>query len=337
MINYTYNSVFAPFFQNFLKLKETMGFKTVKFEYVFKELDLFFQKESVAEPVITKSLVVRWREGKVNESERTLYDKWSIISQFSRYMCHIGYPCYVPHMPKNNHSHGSHIPYIFTHEQIKALFQASDELVMPSNNMESKMFSIPALIRLLYSTGMRKCEAISLINSDVDLQKNLILVRQTKNQQQRIIPICPSLKVVLCQYIHYRNKMPLPDVAANDAPFFIAPNGIRLSKNVMNCWLRKILKASGIGYLGKGHGPRVHDLRHTCAVHSLMAQVKAGADIYCILPILAVFLGHKTMFGTERYVRLTQEMYPEIIQMEESVSSYVFPSISQIKRADERQ
>lgn len=331
MINYTYNSVFAPFFQNFLKLKETMGFKTAKFEYVFKELDLFFQRESVIKPVITKSLVTRWREGKLNESERTLYDKWSIISQFSRYMCHIGYPCYVPHMPKNNHSHSSYIPYIFTHEQMEALFRASDELVMSSNNMKSKMFSIPALIRLLYSTGMRKSEAISLINSDVDLQKDLILIRQTKNRRQRIIPICQSLKVVLSQYIYYRNKMPLPDVAANDAPFFIAPNGIHLSKHVMNNWLRKLLKASGINYGGKGHGPRVHDLRHTCAVHSLMAQVKAGEDIYCILPILSIFLGHKTIFGTERYVRLTQEIYPEIIRMEESVSSYVFPSISKIK------
>jgi site-specific recombinase XerD len=317
-------------------MKESTGFKTVKFEYFFKELDQFFQKESVTEPVITKSLIIKWRDGKVNESERTLYDKWSIISQFSRYLCHIGYHSYVPYMPKKNFNHGSYMPYIFTHEQMGALFQASNDLIMPFNNMASKMFVIPALIRLFYSTGMRRSEAISLINSDVDLQTDLILIRKTKNQQQRIIPISASLKVVLAQYIHYRNMMPLPNVDANEAPFFIAPNGTHLSKHTMSNWFRKLLQVCGIAYEGKGHGPRVHDLRHTYAVHSLMAQVKAGADIYCVLPILSVFLGHKTLSGTERYVRLTQDMYPEIIHMEESVSSYVFPSISLIKRADEK-
>ena len=103
----------------------------------------------------------------------------------------------------------------------------------------------------------------------------------------------------------------------------------------MHDWFRKLLKTCGIPFIGGNHGPRVHDLRHTFAVHSLMQQVRAGADIYCALPILSVYLGHKTLSGTERYVRLTQEMFPDIINLEESVSSYVFPSMPLMKRADE--
>ncbi|GHV57918.1 hypothetical protein FACS1894182_08120 [Bacteroidia bacterium] len=57
-----------------------------------------------------------------------------------------------------------------------------------------------------------------------------------------------------------------------------------------------------------------------------MKQVKEGADIYCILPVISMFLGHKTIQGTELYVRLTQEMYPDIIKQEQSVSAFVFPS-----------
>ncbi len=115
MIDYTYKSVFAPFFRNFLHVKETMGFSTPKIEYILKELDMFFLGKGVEEPIIKKEMLVDWRDGKVNESERTLYDKWSIISQFSRYMCHLGFPCYVPHMPKKSFGPGSYIPYIFTH------------------------------------------------------------------------------------------------------------------------------------------------------------------------------------------------------------------------------
>ena len=68
-----------------------------------------------------------------------------------------------------------------------------------------------------------------------------------------------------------------------------------------------------------------------------MSQVKDGADIYCVLPVLSIFLGHKTLMGTERYVRLTQEMYPDIIEMEQSVSSFIFPSISKIIRTNEKE
>jgi len=335
MINYTFNSVFAPFMQSFLRLKKTMGFGTVKIEYIFKEFDLFFIKENIIEPVLTKAMISKWRSGKVNETERTLYDKWSIISQFARYMCHMGYLCYVPRLPKRNFD--VYIPYVFTHEQMQKIFCASDALTMTYSNMSSKMFSIPAILRLLYGTGMRVSEAVSLKNSDVNLNNDTILIRKTKNQQQRLIPLNTSLKQVLFQYIEYRNRLPLLNVPDAESFFFISPSGFPLNKGNVYIWFKKVLKQCGIPHLGRNRGPRTHDLRHTCAVHSLMGQVKAGADIYCVLPVLSIFLGHKTLMGTERYVRLTQEMYPDIIEMEQSVSSFIFPSISKIMRTNEKE
>ncbi len=337
MINYTYKSVFARFFLDFIHMKGAMGYRTPKIEYILKELDIFFSKESVNEPIITKPLIAKWRSEKYNESERTLYDKWSIISQFSRYMGHLGYPCYVPPMPLKHFNQSSFIPYIFTHGQIQALFEASDRLTMIYNNMDSKMFCVPAMLRLLYGTGLRIGEATSLANGDVDFEKGIILLRKTKNQQQRIVIMTPSLKEVLQQYVYYKWKLPIRHTSDKDAPFFISPNGSAVSKCSFYGWYRKLLRACNIPFIGDNKGPRVHDLRHTFAVHSLMKLVKDGVDIYCALPILATYMGHKTLIGTERYVRLTQEMYPDIIHLEDSVSSYVFPSIALMKRADENE
>jgi len=334
MSNYTYSSVFAPHFEDFQRMKDAMGYKASNMHYVLKEFDLFFQKEEVTEPMITKDLVLKWRKGKVNETERTLYDKWSILSQFARYMCHVGFVCYVPRMPKRNF--GTYIPYVFTHDQMKGIFEASDEFIMPYSNMSSHLFCIPVLVRLLYSTGIRIGEAVALTNKDIDLQKDTILLRKTKNQQQRIVPISESLKKVLLQYIDYRDKMQLPDLSSDGYHFLISPNGYPLSICTARQWFLKLLKRCGIPYVGGNHGPRVHDLRHTFASHSLMHQVREGADIYCVLPILATYLGHKTLFGTERYVRLTHEMYPDVVKMEESISSFVFPSMSLMMRADEK-
>ena len=188
------------------------------------------------------------------------------------------------------------------------IFNAADSLRMPYLSLCSKQFSIPALLRTLYATGMRVGEAI-----DIDLEKSVILIKKTKNQRQRIVPINVSLKEVLAQYVSYRNKMPLVNIENRDVTFFIAPNGSALSNTAIGAWFGKILKKCGIPFIGGNHGPRIHDIRHTCAVHSLMAQVRSGADIYCVLPILSTFLGHKTLIGTERYIRLTQEMYPDCL------------------------
>ncbi|GHT37525.1 putative integrase/recombinase y4rB [Bacteroidia bacterium] len=260
MINYTFTSVFMPFFKDFLHIKETMGFGITKIEYIFKEFDLFFSKEGVISPTVTKELIAKWRESRINDSERTLYDKWSILSQFTRYMCHIGYPCYVPRMPRKKD--WNYVPYIFTHTQMLDIFNAADSLRMPYFLPYSKQFSIPVLLRTLYATGMRVGEAISLKNEDIDLEKNLILIRKTKNQRQRIVPITVSLKEVLAQYISYRNKMPLENIENKNTTFFIAPDGSVLSKSAIGTWFRKILKKCKIPYVGGNHGPRIHDISY---------------------------------------------------------------------------
>jgi len=216
---------------------------------------------------------------------------------------------------------------VFTHEQIQSIFDACDSLtVYDRGNMDSRLFAMPGMLRILYSTGMRVGEAISLLNRDIDLDRRLIVIRKTKNQQQRLIPINPSLYQVLNQYINARNRLPLQNADAKDATFFISPSGLALTQSRIYAWFMKVLKKCGIPHIA-GHGPRVHDLRHTCAVHSLMRQVKAGTDIYCVLPVLSVFLGHRKISGTEGYVRLTQEMYPDIIKQEQSISKFLFPSL----------
>ena len=161
-----------------------------------------------------------------------------------------------------------------------------------TENMDSRLFSIPAIFRLLYGTGMRVSEATSLLNQDINLEKRVITIRKTKNQRQRLIPVCPSLHQMLSQYVEARNRLPLPHVNAMESPFFISPSGLPLNQSRVYAWFRIILRKCSIPHCAK-KGPRVHDLRHTFAVHSLMRQVRNGADIYCTLPILSVFLGHK--------------------------------------------
>jgi len=319
-----YKSVFASYFNSFLQMKQQMGFGLLKFQDVFKELDRFFLATGATEPYITREQITAWNETRINDKARTLYDKHSILRQFCHYMCHLGYECYIHRLPRQNWP--PFIPYIFSHEQIENIFQASNKLTLPHSCMTSVLIAVPCLIRLLYSTGMRIGEALSLKNEDVDLLQKTIVLKRTKNQQERLLPICPTLFEVFMQYKACRDRMPVKGVSASTAFFFVSTIGKPLGKCSVQRWFREILVQCNIPRRGDGQGPRIHDIRHTTAVHSLIKMVKDGMDIYCAMPILSVFLGHKSLKGTETYVRLTSEMYPEILGMVDPISSFVFPS-----------
>ena len=83
--------------------------------------------------------------------------------------------------------------------------------------------------------------------------------------------------------------------------------------------------AAGISHGGRGNGPRVHDFRHTFSVYSLKAMTDKGMDIYCALPLLSTYLGHASVSATGQYVRLTQDMFPEIIEKVNAIAAFVIP------------
>ncbi|MDB5154720.1 MAG: nicotinate-nucleotide pyrophosphorylase [Mucilaginibacter sp.] len=323
--NTSYRSVFAPYFDSFLKMKEQLGFRPNKFQEVLYELDQFFVATNAAELYITREQIIAWDKTHVNQKARTLYDKHSITRQFCRYLSHLGHECYIHRLPRHN-NWPQFIPYIFSHEQMESIFKNADKLRLQNRCMTSTLVAIPAIIRLLYSTGMRIGEARYLKNEDVDLVRQNILLKQTKNKIERLIPINDSLFEVLNQYRIYRDKMPIKGINAPIAPFFVSTIGASLGKTTIGKWFTEILEQCEIPRRADGQGPRIHDIRHTTAVHSLMNMVKNGLDIYCAMPILSVFLGHKTLSATEGYVRLTQEVYPDIVAMERPVSAHVFPN-----------
>ena len=319
-----FKSAFAPYFDSFLEMKGSLGFGTGNIKCLFRELDRFFLENGIADVHVRKEQIRAWQATRVNDHKKTLYHKFSILRQFCRYLVHLGKECYIPGLPKNVKS--DFVPFIFTREQIKLIFETGDKLVMSERyTKDCIIFAIPALLRFLYSTGVRINEAIHVKNEDVDLILKRIVLKKTKNQMQRLIPVNPSLFTVLKQYEEYRNKMPLSGTSEPDRFFFISSTGKPLSGYSVLRWFRKIVKDCRIQ---NSHAVRIHDIRHTFAVHSLVKMIDGGMDAYCSLPVLSIFLGHKKVESTEYYLRLTQEMYPDVVKIEHSLTSSVFPEIN---------
>jgi integrase len=324
--NIEYKSIIAPFIQEFIALKETAGINTRENKSILFEIDTFFIVHGITEPMITRSLVEQWRKTRENDSPGTLHNKYSVWSQLARFMSRHGYECHIPKLPHYSKSaKQGFAPYIFTHEQITAILNKSGEWRISKWNMSSPVFCVPAVLRLLYSTGLRISEALLIRNSDVKMDKGYIHIRKTKNRCERIVPINNALTVILQQYVFYRDKMPIKDIAASGNYFFIKPNGDPCTPGAIYESFRILLRRCGIPFTGNHQGPRLHDLRHTMAVHSLEQMARNGMDLYASMPIISTCLGHKSLSATEQYVRLTYGMYPELTEQCSAVVAFVYP------------
>lgn len=95
----------------------------------------------------------------------------------------------------------------------------------------------------------------------------------------------------------------------------------------MHTQFRALLRRAGIPYNGPGNGPRLHDIRHTFAVHCLNNWVLSGEDLTAALPVLSRYLGHNGLSGTQKYLQLTAQMYPDIVSKLEVQFRDVIPQV----------
>jgi integrase len=117
----------------------------------------------------------------------------------------------------------------------------------------------------------------------------------------------------------------------NEDYIFTSTNGSRCNGEVIYDHHRVFLNQAGIPYIGGGKGPRIHDWRHTFAVYSFKKMIDEGKDMYVALPILSKYLGHKTIYATEPYVRLTMNLFPYIEKQFKKKMDIVFGEVTDEK------
>lgn len=214
-------------------------------------------------------------------------------------------------------------PYIYSPQELRRLLEAAKEL--DTRRQNSIRGTIPALtfrtlILLLYGAGLRLSEALSLTMDDVDLSANLLVVRNTKFYKTRQLPIGPKLSAALALYA--QSRAVLSERPPATAAFFLRRWGKALSGQGVEYYFRVIRARAGLGRSdGAYFQPRLHDLRHTFAVHRLVAWYRSGADVQRLLPQLSTYLGHIGLAETQHYLTMTPELLREANRRFESYAS----------------
>ena len=258
---------------------------------------------------ITIQLALEWSQQSQGVQRATWARKLSMVRQFARWLSVIEPRHQVPPRRLLDVRHRRSKPHIYSDDEITRLMAEAGQLKSPKG---MKSLNLETLIGLLAATGLRPGEAAALERKDVDLQAEVLVVRESKFGKSRQVPIHASTVAALKRYARQRDQI---FRHPGNSFFFVSEGGAALNLGTVRRWLCKISRACGLRKKTEEHrcgqGPRLQDLRHTFATKRLVEWYKAGCNVAVQMPKLATYLGHSSVGCTYWYI----EAVPELLEL----------------------
>ncbi|MHB1485530.1 MAG: tyrosine-type recombinase/integrase [Saccharofermentanales bacterium] len=314
---YQFKSNFAEYIKAFLNEIHMVGFKYEKQGRWLERFDDHCYVNGYIGTHLNKDLVEEFCYGTSYEKASTHYVKERIMCSFAEFLQKQGVDAFICLKLSAPSKRSSYVPYIFSKEELKNIFTEIDNYPHCSNS--NRGLTDALLFRLLYGSGLRLSEALDLKCENVDLEAGTITILHSKNNKDRMIPIATSL-IERCKT--FENTV--HTLSNADTYYFKSSwSGARIDNSTIYRRFRDYLWMAGISHCGKG--PRIHDYRHTYCVHRLKKWVMAGNELTNLMPYLSTYLGHSDFRGTQYYLRLTADLYPDIIKRSEAAFEYLIP------------
>ena len=313
-----FTSAIAPIIEEFIAQKKAVGYRYECEHRQLYNFDRFLREKGLSSRALPRHLVMEWTGKRPDEAPRTHHFRFGIVQRLAAFMARRGYDVYVPDAKLKPLAQSNFAPYIFTHEEIRRFIASADFLPTSSASLLRHVV-VPELFRILYCCGLRIGEAVRLTLADTDLEQGILTIKESKFHKDRLVPLSPEVNQRLKRLQERLGKR------EPAAPLFPRQDGKPYSASSIYKNFRDILQRSGILHRGKGKGPRLHDLRHTFACHAMEKWYRDGADLNNKLPVLAAYMGHRWLLGTQQYLHLTLELSAELSCRLDKTYGYVIP------------
>ena len=286
----------ADHVSDYLALRRSFGFKLVFEGHVLPQLAAYL--EAAGASTVTTELAIAWA-GLPSDHVLaiSLAHRLGAARGFARYLRTIDGTAEIPPTGVWPATTPRPQPYIWTHDEIRRLLDATRQLA------PLRAVTHETLFGLLAVSGMRIGEALGLERRDIDLDAAVITIRDAKFGRSRLIPLHPSTSTALAAYTVRRDALS-PDTTAT--AFFVTTTGAPLRYGGVRQVFNEL--TTKIGLRTPTSRPRVHDLRHTFAVRTLIDWHQGGLDIAGRLPVLSTYLGHVNPSGTYWYLTAVPEL-----------------------------
>lgn len=287
-----------PALADYLRLRRALGYKLVRTAKLLAQFTAYLDTQGAER--VTVSSALAWATLPAAGGPRWLAMRISVVRGFAAYLhaidaAHELVPTDL--LPDRGHRA---TPYLYSDADIVALMAAAATLRTPH-----RAATYETLLGLLAVTGLRVGEAIRLDRAELDTTEGLVTIRNSKFGKSRLVPLHPTSVAALRRYL-LRSDRPRPVVPT--AALFVSDAGTRLLYCNVNWTFLKLVGRAGLASRSSGCRPRIHDLRHSFAVRSILDAYRAGADVQARLPLLSTYLGHVNPGATYWYLSAAPEL-----------------------------
>ena len=288
--------------KDYVEMRRSLGYKLQQESSLLSDFVSFLQKQGVDH--ITIPLALQWAQQNPTVSPAEWARRLTCVRGFARYWSatdpHTQIPPWglLPYSPKRAR------PYLYTDEEIQQLLKVARKLG------GFRGLTYYCLFGLLAVTGLRISEVFNLRSEDVDLEQGILVINGTKFGKSRLVPIHPSTRKILANYVRERNRVFHQDLTY----FLVTRTGNRLDGGEVRRTFYKLSRQIGLREPTASHGPRLHDFRHRFASQTLVNWYRSGLEVEPRLPVLSTYLGHVHVSDTYWYLTTCPELMGSVIQ-----------------------
>jgi integrase/recombinase XerD len=286
----------AEHVQDYLRLRRALGFKLRVEGHVLPQLVSYLTAAGAS--TVTADLAIAWAGLPQGTKPITLAHRLGAARGFAKYLQTIDPTAQVPPSGIWPTSNPRPAPYLWSKTDIARLLDAARDLTPPL-----RAATYETLLGLLAVCGMRVGEALHLTREDVDLRSGVLLIRDAKFDRERLVPLHPTATERLRAYAARREQARrVPTSSA----FFVSGTGAELTYSAVHNSFVEL--TTGLGLRTAQVQPRMHDLRHSFAVQTLLDWYRAGVDVNGQMIVLSTYLGHVHPAGTYWYLSAAPEL-----------------------------
>lgn len=308
-----FKSIYASELKMYYDLRhKTLSESAIKHEACYlKRFDKYLNCNVKVRGSLSETIINNWIKT-VKGKSSSVENEVIVIRQFLYYLQLSGIETYIPVIPK---VHDDYTPYIFSDIEIEKIFADADNIIIKDKKADPAIIiEFPVILRLLYSCGLRIGETVKMRLSDVDFENGVLYMYNTKNKKHRIVPVSAEMKMVLQKYC-------MAYGLSEKQEGWLFPSQLtdnHISGNAIKHKFKAILKSNGIQLPNRKkfeRGPCLHCFRHVFAFKSFAQAEHAGRHLDDAIPYLSIYLGHENLDETSKYLKFSNEMFPDAIDL----------------------
>lgn len=281
----------------YLAMRRSVGFKLRNTEYRLRDFVAYLDRAGA--PTVTTALALAWAKQPLSVHPHAWRQRLTAARGFAAYLRILDGAAEVPPQGLLVAQRTRIAPYLYTEDEVAALLAAAGRLAPPF-----RAATYRTLLGVLAVTGMRIGEAVALDRADVNWNDGVLMIRTSKFGRSRELVLHPTTVEAMRRYDRCRRDRPPPSTQA----FFISTTGTRLIPTNVQHTFRRLVDAAGVGASATGRRPRLHDLRHTFALNTVVHWYREGADVQGRLYLLSTYLGHVDPKDTYWYLSAAPQL-----------------------------